>query len=130
MIQAPERPASPSRTPRFVYALLQIAVGAALVWLAFITEEFEKVYKHLEMRELPLWTDLAIVLARGVRVPLGLATLGLVEAALVGLALRGSLDRRLGRGIRITLIVLVLMVPAWMLAVYMPILRIREALSK
>ncbi|HLY74148.1 MAG TPA: hypothetical protein VKU80_08525 [Planctomycetota bacterium] len=116
--------------PRLTYVLLQAATGVVLVGFAFITEKFEVIFRQMEMKELPLPTEAFLALARFVRWPVGLVLLSLVDLSLIALAQRGILDRPLKKLVWANVIFLLLVVPFYVLSVFLPIIRIQQALSK
>ena len=101
-----------------------------LVGFAFITEKFEAIFQQMEMKELPLPTEAFLALARFVRWPFGLGLLSLVELGLIALAQRGILDRLLKKLIWANVIFLLLILPLYVLSIFLPIIRIQQALSK
>ena len=82
------------------------------------------------MRELPLPTEAFLALSRFVRWPPGLAMVIMLEAALMILAWRGSLDRMLKNLIGANVVALLVLVPFWLLGISMPIVKIQQSLNK
>jgi hypothetical protein len=121
--------ASPSKPPRLTFSLLVASVAILLLPISFVTERFQKIYEQLEMRDLPLLTELFLAMAQFIRRPAGFVILGVVEIALISLALRGHLDRALKPLIWMSWGVLFLLTSVWVLGIYMPILRVQHALQ-
>ena len=126
----PGRDPSSLAWPRRVGAFLQGVTGAVLVAFAFLTAPFEKIYEQLEMRELPAPTQAFLALCGFLRRPMGLIGFSLLELVLMALILRGSLDRILQKWIVADAIGLTLLVPFYVLSVYLPIIRIQQSLAK
>jgi hypothetical protein len=116
--------------PRAASALFHAVPGAVVIGLAFITRQFELIFDQMELRELPLATEAFPFLSGFVRSPAGLTTASVLDLGLVAMALRGSLVRFLKRLLWAHVIDKTLILPAWFLGVYLPILKIRQALGK
>jgi hypothetical protein len=119
----------PSGTLRIVYAVVQGISLGVLMGLCWIGRDFEAVYAQLGMNDLPLPTELAVVVGRMLRTPVGaLATVGL-GALLIVLGLRGTFDRFLRRLIAGNVLGTAFVTLFYLFAVYAPIVRIREQLK-
>jgi len=120
----------PHRPPRRSYAVLQGVSGAELIPAAFITAKFETIFEQMEMRELPAPTEAFLALCRFVRWPLGMGCLIVGVTALIVLALRGALDRYLGKLIWANGLLLFFGVGFWVLSIFTPIIKIQQQLNK
>lgn len=116
--------------PRGVGAFLQALSGMLLVTLAFGSAPFERVFEQMEMRKLPAPTEAFLALSGFLRSPAGLIGFGLVELGLIALILRGSLDRVLRKWTVANAIGVALLIPFYVLTVYLPVLRIQHELGK
>jgi hypothetical protein len=130
MTEARPEGAPPSAPPRLLTSVLQTLSGMALGALAFITAGFDEVFQKLEMRELPLPTEAFLALSRFIRWPVGSALFVLLELGLVALIVRGTLDRILKKLIVANGLFLTLLVPFYVLSIFLPIIRIQQALDK
>jgi len=120
----------PSKALRRWYALIQIVSLSTFVVLSWLAQGIERVYQHLEFKALPAPTELSITIAQGVRSAAGSVVLALTAILLVAFGLRGTFDRHLRALIKINVIGTALMIGFYVLSLYMPILRIQQALNQ
>ena len=128
--EAAPAPAPPSRALRIWYCVVQTIALLVLVYLSFIARKFEEIFIQLEMKGLPLPSEFCIAVARFVRHPAVVVLLAVAAVALVVLALRGALDRRLRRLITANVVATGVLVGFYVLSLFLPILRIQHELEK
>jgi len=126
----PEPQTSISPPRRLAFIVLQLSAAVSLVTLSFVTGSFEKVFAEMEMRELPLPTEGILALSRFLRWPPGLALFVILVALIVYGARRGALDLILKKLIWANVIALLVMIPLWVLSIFLPIIKIQQQLEK
>jgi hypothetical protein len=112
------------------YALLQTSSAAVLVGLSVITWKFDEIYRQMEMHYLPLPTEVAVAWSRFIRWPVGFSIFAVFVIVVILLAQRGLFDRFLKKLILGNVLAIAIMIPFWVLAVYMPIVKIQQTLEK
>lgn len=119
-----------TRSSRTGYCFLQAASAAALIGLSFVTAKFERIFSDMEMRQLPIPTEGALALSRWVREPVGLVLVLLALSVLIGLAQKGALDQVLQNLIWANALFLFFGAGFWVMAIFLPIIKIQQALQK
>jgi hypothetical protein len=122
-------PPPPPRSLRVGYAVVQSATVALVVTLCWIARGFERVYDQLDLKALPAPTELFLAAARFVRTPAGSIAVGLLGGGLVVMGLRGTFDRWLRKLIAGNVVGGALLLAFYVLSLYIPILRIQDALK-
>jgi type II secretory pathway component PulF len=130
MQESPGGATAPAKPPRLTFALLVSFIAILLVPISFVTARFQKIYEQLDMKELPLPTELFLAMAQFIRQPAGFIALGVLEFTLILLTVRGTLDRGLKPLIWIGWGVLILLTSVYVLGIYMPIIRMQPALEQ
>ncbi len=127
-VEPPVKPAS--RSFRIWYCVIQTVALAVFAVLCRICAKFETIYSELGMTKLPPLTELWLGIAPFFRSFAGLLLLAVIGAALVALGMRGTLDRILRNLIAANVIGTFLLVGFYVLALFVPIMHIQEALRE
>lgn len=128
---ADEREGVPeARPPRRLYCVFQVATLALTAGFSWVARGFDTVFRELEMKALPAPTEAFLALAAFLRTPVGAASLVLLAAVLVSVALKGGFDRILSPLIVANALFGLILVPFATLSLRMPVLQIQRALDE
>lgn len=116
------------RAWRASLCVLMASLAGILVGLSAITGRFEEVFRQLEMKILPLPTELFLALARLARSVPGILALaaGVIAASLA--VWRGKADPHLRKAAVAGILAAGLLPLFFVVAVYLPVLKIQQAL--
>lgn len=118
------------RARRAAFGAVTIAALGILLGLAFVARKFEEIFSSLELRSLPAPTELFLAGARFLRSGPGIAGLALLAAAAAGLSWRGRFDGRHGKSTILVTVGTFVVIGFYVLAVFMPIVRIQASLGR
>ena len=121
---------SPTPRLRIWYAAIQAVVLAVFVRLCWVCVEFELIFEQLDMKHLPVPTEAFLALARAVRTPVGTILVAALAVVLAMLGLRGKFDPRLRKLIAGNVIGLAFLIGFGLLSLYLPIIKIQQALER
>jgi hypothetical protein len=122
-------PPPPSESLRIWYAVVQALSLSVFLTLCWISQKFEEIYAQLEMKTLPLPTELFIAVTHVVRTPLGFIVTTLLFGIPIALGLRGTFDRFLRKLVVVNVVGVGMLVAFYVLALVVPILKIQQALK-